>query len=177
MTFDLPKPTPLSYWVSQSLLAGEHPSHNDGAEQTKLKLQKYLDCGVTYFFDLTQFAEKNSYEEILKEEARRRNIIKNIGYTQVPMHDDGTPTNEQMKEVLDAIDEAIAKDHKVYVHCRGGIGRTGTAVGCYLVRHGHSGDKALEIVERLFQTSDPSRAAQNSPATPEQKAFVRNWCE
>ena len=31
----------------------------------------------------------------------------------------------------------------VYVHCWGGIGRTGTVVGCWLVRHGMTGDEAL----------------------------------
>ena len=37
----------------------------------------------------------------------------------------------------------------VYVYCWGGIGRTSTAVGCWLVRHGMTGDEALaEIAER-----------------------------
>ena len=37
----------------------------------------------------------------------------------------------------------------VYVHCWGGIGRTGTTVGCWFVRHGRTGDQALaEIAER-----------------------------
>lgn len=34
---------------------------------------------------------------------------------------------------------ALAAGQTVYVHCYGGIGRTGTVVGCWLVRHGLSG--------------------------------------
>ena len=31
----------------------------------------------------------------------------------------------------------------MYLHCWGGVGRTGTVVGCWLVRHGRTGDEAL----------------------------------
>ncbi|WP_374108489.1 hypothetical protein [Nostoc sp. XA010] len=34
---------------------------------------------------------------------------------------------------LPPIDRALNGQEKVYVHCWGGIGRTGIVVGCYLV--------------------------------------------
>ncbi|MBA3406233.1 MAG: dual specificity protein phosphatase family protein [Gemmatimonadaceae bacterium] len=48
--------------------------------------------------------------------------------------------------------------HSIYVHCWGGVGRTGTVVGCYIVRHGRTGDDALGEVN---DSSEPrsSRAA------------------
>jgi protein-tyrosine phosphatase len=61
----------------------------------------------------------------------------------------------------------------VYVHCFGGIGRTGTVVGCYLVRHGADAETALaEIARRRQGTPDGYR---RSPETNEQRQFVLTW--
>ena len=69
----------------------------------------------------------------------------------MPIHDVSTPTQAQMARILDAIDAALAVGHAVYLHCYGGIGRTGTVVGCYLVRHGMDGEEALAEIARLRQ--------------------------
>ena len=47
---------------------------------------------------------------------------------------------EAVATILDAIDVALAQGRTVDVHCWGRIGRTGAAVGCWLVRHGLTGD-------------------------------------
>ena len=36
-----------------------------------------------------------------------------------------------MVAILDSLDTAIADEHTIYLHCWGGIGRTGTVVGCW----------------------------------------------
>jgi len=76
------------------------------------------------------------------------------------------PSPETMTRILDRIDELIAAGEVVYVHCYAGIGRTGTVVGCWLVRHGASGPDALATVERL-------RGA--PPETREQRRLVVDW--
>ena len=48
-----------------------------------------------------------------------------------------------MNAVLDMLDTALQAGQAVYLHCWAGIGRTGTVVGCYLVRHGLTGEQAL----------------------------------
>ena len=45
-----------------------------------------------------------------------------------------------------AVDDALGEGRTVYVHCWGGIGRTGTVVGCWLVRHGLTGRGALDQI-------------------------------
>ena len=49
-----------------------------------------------------------------------------------------------MREILDHLRTRLDSGHKVYVHCWGGIGRTGTVVGCHLVEQGMTADQALE---------------------------------
>ena len=74
---------------------------------------------------------------------------------------------------------AVQQGHTVFVHCWGGIGRTGTVVGCYLVRKGASGDDALEQVSTLYGTMSPEKVRRHprSPQTEPQTEFVRGWKE
>ena len=63
----------------------------------------------------------------------------------------------------------------VYLHCHGGIGRTGTVVGCYLVRHGTPPDEAIEAIGRL--RADTDTADRPSPESEEQCELVETWRE
>jgi len=84
-----------------------------------------------------------------------------------------------MNSILDAIDEHIAAGRGAYVHCWGGIGRTGMVVGCWLVRHGRSGVKALKEVDELFRSMPPEKITRHlrsgSPQTDAQRTMVRDW--
>jgi len=63
--------------------------------------------------------------------------------------------------------------HTVYVHCQGGMGRTGTVVGCYLVRHGMGGEDALEEIACLRRGTP--REGKPSPFRKAQRQVVLNW--
>jgi protein-tyrosine phosphatase len=80
-----------------------------------------------------------------------------------------------MTAVLDVLDEALSQDHKIYLHCVGGIGRTGMAVGCYLVRHGRSGQEALDELARLYRSAGQSAFYAVSPENGRQVTFIRDW--
>ena len=86
-------------------------------------------------------------------------------------------SRDEMSRILDEIDAALALGHTVYVHCWGGIGRTGTVVGCHLVRHGLTGDEALAAIARLWPTMQKSHRRDRSPETAAQHAWVRGWRE
>jgi protein-tyrosine phosphatase len=91
----------------------------------------------------------------------------------MPIPDFETPTAAQMRGILDALDAALADGHTVYVHCYAGIGRTGAVIGCYLVRHGRSGQEALGELARLRRGTALEGAL--SPVTDEQRQLVYEW--
>lgn len=54
----------------------------------------------------------------------------------LPVEDEEAPALENMEKALAWLDEAIYLGKKVYIHCRYGIGRTGTLLNAYLLRRG-----------------------------------------
>lgn len=164
-----------SYWVEENLfLAGEYPG-GYGAEETRRRMDTFLENGIRTFIDLTQPHELAPYEPILKEQAQIYDYM--ADYHRFAIRDHGVPSVQTMTLILDTIDSAIQNDSPVYVHCWGGVGRTGTVVGCYLVRHGLSPKKALERVDQLYKTRPQNYFLVRSPETEEQADFVRRWRE
>jgi protein-tyrosine phosphatase len=161
-------PIPDSYWVVPGrLLAGEYP----GAlleVKARAKVQLMLAAGITLFLDLTEEGELEPYAHFLGDPAQQ-----SAKHCRVAIRDLGVPTRATMSHILATIDHAIESGEVVYVHCWGGVGRTGTVVGCYLVRHGMSGSDALEHIKHLRDgTPDGWK---RSPETDAQQRMVLNW--
>ncbi|MDP6126963.1 MAG: hypothetical protein QF432_02260 [Dehalococcoidales bacterium] len=158
---------PNTYWVLPGrLLAGEYPGDED-PEEASARLQKWLDLGVNYFIDLTEPGELEPYQHLIPES-------QNVTATRFPIPDIGLPPKGQMIQILNEIDGAIQKGVIVYLHCRAGIGRTGTVVGCYFARHGYTGQKALDELELVWDRCEKSAYAY-SPETLEQCEYIINW--
>ncbi len=140
-------------------------------------MRTLLQAGIDCFIDLTQRDEGlESYAGIAAQEASRlgtefvheRHAIVDMSVPRSPQETAGG---------LDAIDEALDADKNVYVHCWGGIGRTGTVVGCWLVRHGMTGDEALAEIAERWRGMENRYRHPRSPQTAQQRAYVRNWTE
>jgi predicted protein tyrosine phosphatase len=167
------RPIPESYWVElDRLLAGEYPAHFD-AELTRKRIDTLLETGFNTFIDLTQPNETVAYLRILWEEAELYEV--EVKHHRFPIGDFGLPTPNQMKSILDTIDASLQAGRKIYLHCWGGIGRTGTTVGCYLVRRGKTGEEALRQLADWWQTVPKSHMYTRSPETHEQAEFILNW--
>ncbi|KAM0789116.1 hypothetical protein ACM66B_003171 [Microbotryomycetes sp. NB124-2] len=65
--------------------------------------------------------------------------------------DDGTnPTMDMCREFIDLADKTISSGASVAVHCKAGLGRTGTLIGAYLIyKHGFSADEAIGFMRLM----------------------------
>ena len=66
----------------------------------------------------------------------------------LPCPDFTTPTQEQILTSIATIAQAIAEDTRVAIHCRAGLGRTGTVLACWLVSQGTPAEDAILEVRR-----------------------------
>ena len=168
-------PSANSYWVVPGrFAAGEHPGPTD--LEREVRLVALLDAGVDYCIELTEAHEVPPYLGALRCLARRRGVV--VHGVRRPIRDGGVPkTPAQMVQILDAIDAALDAGRTIYVHCFGGIGRTGTVVGCHLVRRGYRGGDALDHLAELWRGVKKVRYEPATPETDEQVAYVRRWRE
>jgi hypothetical protein len=174
-----PSPFGRSYWVVPgTFLAGFFPGSRDPDEA--LRFQRALvDCGVTYVLNLMEPDERNSfgepfppYDAVLNGFAAGKGA--DVVCDRRAIRDMDVLSREEMAELLDRIDRAIAAGRTVYVHCWGGLGRTGTVVGCWLARHGiATGTGALQKIREL-RWEDAANHIE-SPQTAAQRAMVMSW--
>lgn len=65
----------------------------------------------------------------------------------LPVADDKAPTFEQVKKLVEFIDEQNQNNNPVAIHCQGGKGRTGTLIASYLILKGASFEDAMSKIE------------------------------
>lgn len=179
------------YRVDEFIWAGEYPGFRgpviSGVSQvangsTHMPLLGDLVVSpltkVQLFIDLTR--EDESWNSYKRGEGRGRTglfaydsvLPKGVLYMRYPIRDVSVPTVDFMYSILDQLLNAYEQGIRTYVHCRGGIGRTGTVIGCYLAeKNGYHGAIALNEMAAL-RTGCRTRF---SPETGEQVDFVRSW--
>jgi hypothetical protein len=173
--------TPLpgdSFWVEEPLLlAGPYAGAPTKGEATA-KLEAFLDLGITTFLDLTEEGESSPehgelrrYDTLLYELARARGI--EARYARMPILDLGIPEIWHMEAMLGLITSQVEQGHGVYVHCWGGVGRTGTVLGCFAMERGVPPQDIFDHLERIRAGTE--RAERESPETREQREFVAAW--
>jgi predicted protein tyrosine phosphatase len=163
----LPRPIKNCYWVDPGrLLAGEYPRALDETT-TRERIRSLEAAGIDVFIDLTEEGELLPYDRFLDRAAHRRFPIRDVS---VPASRDHTLA------ILDAIDGHLEEDKGVYVHCWGGVGRTGVIIGCWLARHGSPGPLALARLRELWRAC-PKSETRASPETAAQESYVESWRE
>ena len=170
-----------SYWVVEGrLLAGYYPG-DLSVNQAYDKLRGLLNIGIRHVINLMEEHERDMrgnpfipYRGVLDQLARDMGC--EITCVRMPIRDLDIPSPAEMSDILDEIDDSLATNRPVYVHCLGGKGRTGTVVGCYLARHGIAvGGAALAKIRELRRNHPEARIT--SPETEEQRQFVIQWKE
>jgi hypothetical protein len=176
---DTEVPFPNTYWVLPGrLLAGEHPGDQD-EQAAKKRLSALLDAGIRTFVVLTDEGEINENAKLvpgyypalrtLIEEGRLE-----ATYVKIPIPDRSVPSVWTLRCILDVLDRSITDENPVFVHCWAGRGRTGTVVGCYLKRHGHTSDD--DVIARIAELRRlMPNGRDSSPHTPAQVRMVKTW--
>lgn len=123
-------------WITENLALGHAPmSYEELNSMQNQGISGIVNlCGE--FCDLHEIQEESGFE---------------VYY--LPTCDNEAPSMEELEKALDWLDEAIYLGKKVLVHCRHGIGRTGTFVTAYLLRKGFGLKLAKQKVEKTRATS------------------------
>lgn len=161
------------------IYAGEYPGDKDDFE-CKLKIDSFHLCEFNYFYDLTERGELRPYRQYLGAEQEYHNFS-------IP--DCGTPN--ETASVVRLLNEIITRSQrnhqsiihgheKTYIHCWGGVGRTGTIIACYyaywLKGQGYTADeiyqKAMDMLSESFSHC-PKSKYRISPENQQQRDFIK----
>ncbi len=174
-------PFDQAYWVvSPHFMAGCYPGAENPGEVFQ-NISGLINCGIRNIINLMKPDERNQWgRSFIPYEPQVGKIAASIGTRVVcdrmTIKDMWIPSRPEMGRILDRIDASIRSNNPVYLHCLGGIGRTGTVVGCYLARHGYaSGHKIISVIQDLRAAT--VNRHRSSPETNQQIDLVLSWVE
>lgn len=172
-----PKPPHDGWWIEDNrIVGGPYPGALD-KDEARAKLGDLLDFGVRLFIDLTEEGEGSPplkpYYELLKSVAAERDMEEEVAWVRMPIPDIDVPGEAGMRAVMGVLAHGREQPGLIYVHCWGGVGRTGTVAGCHMIERRLPAERALErIAARRAHTDRAGRAA---PETAAQREMVEDW--
>lgn len=162
------KPIRNSYKVMEGIYAGEYPREYDDKKSVD-KIKQFERFGITHFIDLTEEGELRPYDQMLASPMQ---------HIRFPIQDVSIPaTIESVKDLIGQIYGILNESdrNKVYIHCWGGVGRTGTIVGCLLShQHNYDFEETMNALTRAFSDC-PKSAYRETPETKEQRDFIARY--
>ena len=170
-------PFPHSYWVVPGkLLAGHYPGSKDLTEMRQ-KFAGLIEARIRRVINLQEENERDCggdlfvpYAAELQEIANAQNVEATM--RRMPIRDMGVPSHVQMRAILDEIDQAIAQNQSVYVHCwavkdvdgnRRGVLSGTTWIGERLGRASQNQESAPGCPRLEIRISAVSRGVRNGP--------------
>lgn len=162
------KPVINSYRITDQIFAGEYPGDKN-EDVAKGKLRGFSTFGITHFIDLTEDGELIPYCTLLPS---------SIEHIRFAIRDTDVPESiESVRKLIKHIWAIVDADsrNKIYIHCWGGVGRTGTIVGCLLAEmYGYNYEETLYQLNVLFQDC-PKSSYRITPENDSQRHFISRY--
>jgi hypothetical protein len=173
-----PEAPEKTYWILPGkLMAGAYPAHPKNKEHQEI-ITSLIGCGITDFINLvlddeTGMGGKSFRGYIIDYRDAASKEIKPVMHN-FPIPDEEVPEEAYMIKILNKVDEILKLGRVPYIHCWGGKGRTGTVVGCWLVRNRYATREG--VLFRLKElTAEQMEFFWHTPNTPEQEEYVTAW--
>ncbi len=164
-------PIEYSYIVYKRIFAGEHPLYRRHTVSPDERISQFLEFGITDFMDLTIPGEAPEYGAMLPADIHRHVF---------PIRNFEAPENMQaLCDIFDKLAQRLIgnPDGKLYIHCHGGVGRTGTIVAClYIYFEGQSHDEAIIRMRQQYSQS-PRSEIMDAPETLRQLKFICEFAD
>jgi ADP-ribosyl-[dinitrogen reductase] hydrolase len=177
-----------SYWILPGrLLAGPHPLTE---AESRARVEALREAGIAVVVDLTDEGEsfpgggEAVYAALLGGDAASSaggsaspdgsasgaGAAKGrIERLRAPLRDFGADT-AGLRRAVGQVEAALESGGRVYLHCRGGIGRTGMVAAAFLVERGlAASSEAIDLLAALRAAAGETLP---SPETVEQRDFV-----
>ena len=156
----------FSYFIENKGLFGSYPSGF---------LDTLQDLGVIHFIDLTHPTDElPPYNTDFKEDE-----TKSCNYISYPIYDRSIPNDyHSFCQVIISVSELInnlKNNEKIYIHCKGGHGRSGILVACILCYMNKTPPaKSIELTTQYHNNRDIKLKWKKigSPQTRKQKNFI-----
>jgi len=186
-------PTPWCNWcIPGRVIAGAYPASLDDVETERI-LTTLLELGVNTFVCLQAEVNINCPEHVWRSGQGLRPYIKDaqrilskahdtgnrriqqqkIDFLHLPIIDGDVTTDSAVSRLAEDCMERVLRGEKLYVHCWGGHGRTGTLISVMLGRlYGLSYTTAMRYCQ-IYHDARTYPQGVRSPHTPVQRAQVR----
>jgi len=118
------------------------------ARDLQADLARVRDWGAVLFVSLV---EDHEFAELRVQSLPQEVVSRDMAWRHLPIRDrypPGADFEARWGEVGAEIVGTLKSGGNVFVHCKGGLGRTGTVAACLLIEAGYAAEAAIDAVRR-----------------------------